>query len=198
MEAYFDTKKIIDHYEERCWNKDKLQLYKNCLHPLQQKNFNTKHFIKTRGDDELFVKVNWKFYNFDDKQFKEYISNPDNIEQFKTMCLVNIFNSRVIKIKKKSEFIENEFPNLFKDFASKYIEIEMGKLNPENDDIIKFNRAYQLAYHQSPGYNTDKGYVKKSRLKKAYLQYVECGDVEKCSSYKEQLYLLVALINTLC
>ena len=196
MEAYFNYDKINKHYNDKCLHPTTLQIFKNCLHALKQENFNTKHFIKTRGNDYLFTNDMYKFYNFDDTTIKEYISNPDNIEQFKTMCLVNIFNSRVKKIKMVVKFIENDFTNLFKDFASNYI--EMGKLNPENDDVIKFNRAYQLAYHQSPGYNTDKGYVKKSRLKKAYLQYVECGDVEQCSSYKEQLYLLVALINTLC
>ena len=62
------------------------------------------------------------------------------------------------------------------------------------NNLCKLNRAYELVFKNTPNYHNQAGWLKKSRLKKEYIKYLECGDIEKCK-LKTDLYYIVAITS---
>ena len=85
----------------------------------EDNKFSEEHFIKNKGD--------WRYertLDINNERVKEYMIKHENYEKFKTMCLVNIYRSKIIKRKQFEEFRMFNMINIFKEYSSNYIDIE--------------------------------------------------------------------------
>ena len=176
MEEYFDNQLLYKHDSKGGFN------YHKCY---QDQAYTMENFNKD--------KYAWYFkftYDFNNPIVKEYMTN--NPSKFKLMCLVNIFLSKKIKGREFRSLCEGDkFYNLFKEYASKYIDIEYFLKEEYNMKIIEFDNAYNYAFKN----NTDKHRrFQKSKLKNEYKKYLECNDINKCK-LKETLILIIAIIS---
>ena len=155
----------------------------------EDNKFSEEHFIKNKGD--------WRYettLDINNERVKEYMIKHENYEKFKTMCLVNIYRSKIIKRKQFEEFRMFNMINIFKEYSSNYIDIESNiLLNTENMRIKlnSFDKSYNMIFENC---KTKNKRTHKSQFKKEYEKYLDNGDIEQCS-FKIQMYMFVRIIQ---
>ena len=155
----------------------------------EDNKFSEEHFIKYKED--------WRYagtFDIDNERVKEYMIKYENYEKFKTMCLVNIYRSKIIKKKQFDDFYKLKYENIFKEYSSNYIDIESNiLLNTENMRIKlnSFDKSYNMIFETC---KTKNKRTHKSQFKKEYEKYLDNGDIEQCS-FKIQMYMFVRIIQ---
>tara|TARA_R110001592_G_scaffold201191_1_gene450266 strand:- start:175 stop:759 length:585 start_codon:yes stop_codon:yes gene_type:complete len=178
MEGYYNLEKINEH--------SKLHINQHARR-FKDDNFNEKHFNKNKSS--------WQYdktLDINNPEIKEYMIK--NLDKFRTMCLVNIYHSQ--KIKTYNHIFIHEFDNLFKDYLTKYIDntqlITVNKQEMINRNLTTFDIKYNLIFKECKKKHR---YSQKCKLKKEYLKYLECGDIEQCN-LKDLLYMIIYAIDS--
>ena len=155
----------------------------------EDNKFNEEHFIKYKED--------WRYagtFDIDNERVKEYMIKYENYEKFKTMCLVNIYRSKIIKKKQIEEFYKLKYANIFKEYSSNYIDIKSNILIDKQNNMRKlnsFDKSYNMIFETC---KTKNKRTHKSQFKKEYEKYLDNGDIEQCS-FKIQMYMFVRIIQ---
>ena len=182
MEELYDLDLIKDH-NDKFGNK---LGYHGCY---TNPNYNIEKFLKSKGEC-LFVYA----YDINNPRVKEYMLN--NPLKFQTMCLSNIYLSKIVKRRDFNKFEMLQYYNIFKEYSSKYID------NPSNILLNKQNNMRKLNNFDK-SYNTifqtcktkDSSYrAHKSLFKKSYTKYLDTGDILDCG-YKNQMYMFLRIIQ---
>ena len=182
MEELYDLDLIKDH-NDKFGNK---LGYHGCY---TNPNYNIENFMKSKGDG-LYMYA----YDINNPRVKEYMLK--NQDKFQTMCLSNIYLSKIVKRRDFNKFEMYLYGNIFKEYSSKYID------NPSNILLNKQNNMRKLNNFDK-SYNTifqtcktkDSSYrAHKSLFKKSYTKYLDTGDILDCG-YKNQMYMFLRIIQ---
>ena len=174
MEQYYN--KILISKDNEQENKDNYHWgYKN-------DKYNYENFKKKASNRS---ETQFKYtYDINNPTIKEYMINNPN--KFKTMCICNIFLSKIIQGKEFVIFLKNEYDNLFKEYFITYIDND--KLNMR---LLNFDNYYNEIFKNC---NLKHRKSQKCKLKKEYKKYLYCGDIEKCN-LKDLLYMFIAYVS---
>ena len=180
MEELYDLDLIKDH-------NDKYNDKKNYHLSYENNSYCILNFMKSKGDG-LYMYA----YDINNPRVKEYmLKNP---LKFQTMCLSNIYLSKIVKRREFNKFEMFLYRDIFKEYSSKYIDNPSNNLLNKQKNMRKlndFDKSYNTIFQ-----NCDKKHRKgqKYKLKIEYEKYLECGNIDECK-LKEQLYFFVAYVE---
>ena len=181
MESYYDLDLIKR-------DNDKYNLKINYHLSYENPVYGYEHFKKNKGEGSYQYT-----YDINNPRVKEYmLKNP---EKFKTMCLSNIYLSKIVKRTKFKDFEALQYCNIFKEYSSKYIDNPNNILLNTNKNMRKeenFNKTYNMIfniYKPSPSERSHK-----SQFKKEYKKYLETNDIEQCK-FKHSLQIFIAYVE---
>lgn len=182
MEQYYDLDLIKEHNDK--YN-DKINYYLS----YENKSYNILNFMKSRGEG-LYKYT----YDINNPRVKEYMLK--NIEKFQTMCLSNIYLSKIVKGREFKNFEKAQYYNIFKDYSNKYIDSPSNILLNKNNNMRKlnsFDKTYNKIFETCK--TKDASYrVHKCLFKKSYIKYLETNNIEECG-YKWQMYMFLHFIE---
>ena len=179
MEELYDLDKI---------NKDAEFSNKERYHSgYENSKYSVEHFMKNKGE--------WWYKNrldINNERVKEYMIKPINYEKFKTMCLVNIYLSKIVKRSEFNNFKMFKYSAVFKDYSIKYIDNPSNiLLNNDNmrTKLTNFDKSYNAIFETCKNKRTHKW-----QFKKEYEKYLQCGNIEECK-FTKQMYMFIRIIQ---
>ena len=181
MEELYDLDLIKDH-------NDKYNDKKNYHLSYENNSYCIENFIKSKGDG-LYIYA----YDINNPRVKEYMLN--NPLKFQTMCLSNIYLSKIVKRREFNKFEMYLYRDIFKEYSSKYIDNPSNILLNNQKNMRKeqnFNKTYNHIFSINKPSASDRS--QKSQFKKEYKKYLECGDIDKCK-FKYSLQIFIAYVE---
>ena len=198
MNEVLDNEKIIKSYNHflKLNNNNTLGHNHNFYKVLKNENFDYDTFLKDKMCNKFQFSYAYDIHN--NEYIKKYLFGDKTNnwrfreDKLKTIIACNIYHSRKLKGAPYKDFIINHYENIFKDFLTIYIDTNSKFIIDKTKmKLLHFDKAYNDAFET----NNDKHRrFQKCKLKKQYQKYLECEDIAQCE-LKEQLYLIIALVN---
>ena len=180
MNELYDPELIKKH-------NDKYNDKKNYHLSYENNSYCIQNFMKSKGDG-LYMYA----YDINNPRVKEYmLKNP---LKFQTMCLSNIYLSKIVKRRDFNKFQMLQYCNIFKEYSTKYIDSPSNiLLNKENNmrKLLTFDKSYNKIFQTC---KTSSARSQKSKLKKEYKKYLETNDIEQCN-LKYSLQIFIAYVE---
>ena len=181
MEELYDLDLIKDH-------NDKYNDKKNYHLSYENKSYCIENFMKSKGDG-LYMYA----YDINNARVKEYmLKNP---LKFQTMCLSNIYLSKIIKRRDFNKFQMFLYSNIFKEYSTKYIDSPSNILLNKQNNMRKeenFNKTYNHIFSNNKPSKGERSH--KSQFKKEYKKYLETNDINQCK-FKHALQIFIAYVE---
>ena len=181
MEELYDLDLIKDH-------NDKYNDKKNYHLSYENNSYCIENFMKSKGDG-LYMYA----YDINNPRVKEYMLN--NPLKFQTMCLSNIYLSKIIKRRDFNKFQMFLYSNIFKEYLTKYIDSPSNILLNKENNMRKednFNKTYNHIFSINKPSKGERSH--KSQFKKEYKKYLETNDIEQCK-FKHALQIFIAYVE---
>ena len=181
MNELYDPELIKTH-------NDKYNDKKNYHLSYENNSYCIENFMKSKGDG-LYMYA----YDINNPRVKEYmLKNP---EKFKTMCLSNIYLSKIVKRRDFNKFQMLQYCNIFKEYSTKYIDSPSNILLNKQNNMRKednFNKTYNNIFNINKPSKGERSH--KSQFKKEYKKYLETNDIEQCK-FKHALQIFIAYVE---